>query len=135
MPATRGPVQTFDGRDTVDDMTTEGVGYLASEYADFLLWRWQLAASDYVLYELMRPPVGQELNVWGVIAQPGFGTIRVYIVAPDGSVEMISDNSISTHYILPSGANMVIYEGGRLAVTTVGTLTGAAWVHVYGKIV
>lgn len=129
----RGTVLTYDGRRTVDYMTPEGQGYLASEYLDFQLWRRQLPAADYVLEEQFRPEVGREFEVWGVIAQTGFGTIRVYIVDAAGVPEFISDNSISDHYILPSGANYTVPEGGYVAVTTAGALTGAAWLHVYGK--
>lgn len=133
MVRTRGTPQTQDGRRTVDYMTTEGLGYLASEYADFLAWEIALTARVYTLEEVLRPPVGKDLEIWRIWAETGFGTIRLFTVSPGGVATLLSDNVVSTLYLWTANPAMV-YERGHIAVTTVGALTAPATVHVLGLV-
>ena len=114
--------------------TPEGIGYRANvDEGDMLLWRTELVARDYVLEEIIAPPPGKSMEIWGIFVETGWGTVRVYLVAPDGSAENLSDSSVSALYVMATP--FTVEPGGHLAVTSAATLTGTPWVHAFGHIV
>ncbi len=124
---------TEDGKTYIVVTTEDDISYKIPAEQGFILWRKQASAGGHTLEELISPPPGKGLNVFGIIMQSGSGTIYVYQRAPDGTPTLAADSSVSAMYTWADSAPLEIQDGGSLSFSC--TLTGAAWILAYGLIV
>ena len=135
MAEKRSEVKEYDGKRYRTYTTLEGISYRADiDDGDLLLWRYLLEAKEYDYDQILAPPPGKSMEVWGVFVPNDHGAIRIDIVDQAETHTNIIDSSLGVLNVFDRA--QVVHPGEYLSAhTTVAALTDTTWVHVYGHIV
>ena len=134
MGETRSDVQEYDGKRFVMYTTPEGISYRADvDDEDMLMWRYLLEAREYNYDQILAPPPGKSMEIWGVFVPNDHGVIRIDIVDQAETHTNIIDSSLGALNVFDVA--QVVHPGEYLSAhTTVAALTDPTWVHVYGHV-